>query len=260
MSLGTENLSVAGRLSNVSIHCPRGLVTAICGPNGAGKSTLLSCLADLQAPTSGRVLLGERTMAFASPRERAQWLGYLPQAPEVAWDVAVEVLVSLGRLPWSAAPLGENARAIEDAIEAMDLEGLRHRPVSKLSGGERARALMARVLATRPGWLLADEPLASLDLGHAAALMRRFRQQAQQGRGVVLVLHDLATAMNHADYVVVLDKGEVVAEGGPEAALTRETVSRVWKCRAQWLGDPGERALSVASPSPVMERGLAKYE
>ncbi|MBT0666912.1 ABC transporter ATP-binding protein [Novosphingobium profundi] len=256
MGMGTRELSVEGRLHEVTIQCRRGLVTAICGPNGAGKSTLLSCLADLQPVTSGSVRLGGRPMAFSSPRERARWLGYLPQSPEVAWDVAVEVLVSLGRLPWSDAPAGENAQAIEDAIAAMDLEELRHRPVSRLSGGERARALMARVLATRPGWLLADEPLASLDLGHGAALMRRFRQQAQQGRGVVLVLHDLATAMNHADHVVVLDKGRVVAEGVPEVALTQELISRVWKCRARWLGDPGERALSVASPSPVMERGL----
>ncbi|MCJ1959366.1 ABC transporter ATP-binding protein [Novosphingobium mangrovi (ex Hu et al. 2023)] len=256
MSLATENLSVGERLRDVSIQCRRGMITAICGPNGAGKSTLLSCLADLQETTSGRVMLGERPMRFKSPRERAQWLGYLPQAPDVAWDVAVEVLVSLGRLPWSDAPAGENAQAIEDAISAMDLEELRHRPVSRLSGGERARALMARVLATQPGWLLADEPLASLDLGHGAALMRRFRQQAQQGRGVVLVLHDLATAMNHADCVVVLDKGEVVADGPPETALTRDIVSRIWKCRAQWLGDPGERALSIASPSPASERGM----
>lgn len=260
MGLGCVNLSVEGRLRDVSIKCRRGLVTAICGPNGAGKSTLLECLANLQAPTSGQLMLGGRPMQFQSGEERARWLGFLPQTPEIAWDVAVEVLVSLGRLPWSDAPPGENVRAIEDAIAAMDLEALRHRPVSQLSGGERARALMARVLATQPGWLLADEPLASLDLGHAAALMRRFRQQADKGRGVILVLHDLAIAMNQADYVVVLDAGQVVAEGPPEEALSREVVSRVWKCRARWLGDPGERALSIASPSPVMERGLPMIE
>ncbi|MCJ2184567.1 ABC transporter ATP-binding protein [Novosphingobium sp. 1949] len=256
MSLGVESLSVAGRLGDVSILCRRGLVTAICGPNGAGKSTLLSCLADLQAPDAGRIVLGGRVMTFTSARERAQWIGYLPQSPEIAWDISVEVLVSLGRLPWAEAPAGENAVAIEDAIRDMDLEALRHRPVSSLSGGERARALMARVLATQPGWLLADEPLASLDLGHAAALMRRFRQQAQKGRGVVLVLHDLATAMNHADYVVVLDRGALVVEGPPEVALARDIISSVWKCRAQWLGDPGERALSIAPPSPVTGSAL----
>ena len=256
MTIEARALGVTGRLENVSLQAPRGTVTAICGPNGAGKSTLLSCLADLRRPDSGSVHLAGRPLHFTSPRERAQWLGYLPQSPEVAWDVSVETLVSLGRLPWIGAPARENTEAIEEAIATMDLAELRHRPVSHLSGGERARALMARVLATRPGYLLADEPLASLDLGHAAALMRRLRHQARQGRGVVLVIHDLATAMNHADYVVVLDRGHVASEGPPEVALTREIVSSVWKCPATWLGEPGERALSIGLPSPVSERGL----
>src|SRR5690606_16049300 len=106
------------------------------------------------------------------------------------------------------------------AIAAMDLEEFRHRPVSRLSGGERARVLMARVLATRPRWLLADEPLANLDLAHAAALIARFRDQAANGVGVVLVLHDLASAMNHADRVLVLERGKLAASGPPDEALS----------------------------------------
>lgn len=245
MALEARNLSLGNRLHDVSMQAPRGAVTAICGPNGAGKSTLLGCLADLERRDSGAVLLDGAALHFPTGRERARWLGYLPQSPEVAWDVSVEVLVSLGRLPWNGAPAPENAEAIEQAIAAMDLAPLRHRPVSQLSGGERARALMARVLATRPAWLLADEPLANLDLGHAASLMQRLREQARLGRGVVLVLHDLATAMNHADHVVVLDRGRVVSEGLPEIALAQEVVSEVWKCPVRWLGDPGERALSM---------------
>ncbi len=105
---------------------------------------------------------------------------------------------------------------------------------------------MARVLATGPDWLLADEPLASLDIGHAAALMRKLREQAQAGRGVVLVLHDLATAMNHADRVIVLDEGKLVADGPAAEALSETVIARTWHCRARWLGEPGARALSVA--------------
>ncbi|GFM30114.1 ABC transporter ATP-binding protein [Novosphingobium sp. PY1] len=250
MSLGASNLSVKNRLDGVSLQCRRGMVTAICGPNGAGKSTLLSCMAGLLRPDVGDVQLGGRPLSQCSTAQRAQWIGYLPQSPEVAWDVSVEVLVSIGRLPWKDAPAKEAQEAIDEAIAAMDLEALRHRPVSRLSGGERARALMARVLATRPGWVLADEPFANLDLAHAAALMRRFRQQTRAGRGVVLVLHDLATAMNHADQVVVLKNGRVEAEGPPEIALAREVIHRVWNCPARWLGDPGERALSLGQPSP----------
>lgn len=252
MSLGVSNITVEGRIQEVSVLCRRGMVTAICGPNGAGKSTLLACMAGLVRPETGDVLLGGRALSKVSIAQKAQWIGYLPQAPEVAWDVSVEVLVSLGRLPWRCAPAKEAQAAIDEAITAMDLEVLRHRPMSRLSGGERARALMARVLATQPGWLLADEPFANLDLAHAASLMRRFRQQAKAGRGVVLVLHDLATAMNHADQVLVLKSGRVEAEGPPEIALASKVIHRVWNCPARWLGEPGERALSLGQPSTFL--------
>lgn len=256
MGLGVRNITVSGRIAEVSVRCRRGMVTAICGPNGAGKSTLLSCLAGLIRPDVGDVLIGGRPLSKVSRAQKGQWIGYLPQAPEVAWDVSVEVLVSLGRLPWRGAPARETQAAIDEAILAMDLEALRRRPMSQLSGGERARALMARVLATQPGWILADEPFANLDLAHAASLMRRFRQQAEAGRGVVLVLHDLATAMNHADQVVVLKNGVVEAEGPPEFALASNVIHRVWNCPARWLGEPGERALSLGQSEPIARSAL----
>ena len=158
--------------------------------------------------------------------------------------MTVETLVSLGRLPWPSAP-AESAAAVNDAIAAMDLEPLRRRPVSKLSGGERARALAARVLAGRPRWLLADEPLANLDLAHARALIARLRAQADTGVGVVLVLHDLASAVNHADRVLVLDQGRLVADGAPQEALAAERIGAVWGVKAEWLGDAGSRALAL---------------
>lgn len=245
MTLQAVDLGMAGRLAGVSASLRPGEVTAICGPNGAGKSTLLACLAGLLPPDAGHVVLDGQPLSRFPHQARARAIGYLPQTPEVAWDVSVEVLVSLGRLPWRGAPAPDAQAAIDAAIAAMDLEAFRHRPVSRLSGGEKARALMARVLATRPGWLLADEPLASLDLGHAAALVARFREQARAGRGVVLVLHDLAMAKNHADRVVVLDKGVVAADGPPEQALASGIIERVWGCSVRWLGEPGARALSV---------------
>jgi len=243
--LGCLDLALTGRLVGVSAEFCPGEVTAICGPNGAGKSTLLSCLAGLLDPGSGTVALNGERLLSLRPALRARAIGYLPQTPEVAWDVSVEVLVSLGRIPWSGAPAGERQEAIDAAIAAMDLDAFRYRPVSHLSGGERARALMARVLATRPQWLLADEPLANLDLAHAAALVTRFREQAQAGSGVVLVLHDLATAMNHADRVLVLDKGAVAADGPPQEALSEDVIARVWGLEVRWIGDPDARALSI---------------
>ena len=246
MMLEARNLTIAERLDGVSARLNPGEITAICGPNGAGKSTLLSCLSGLLMPHSGDAALDGSRLAALSPVDRARAIGYLPQTPELAWDVSVEVLVSLGRIPWKGAPAAEAQAAIDGAIAALDLEAFRHRAVSQLSGGERARALMARVLATRPQWLLADEPLANLDLAHAGALLARFRQQAREGRGVVLVMHDLAMAMNHADRVLVLDRGRLAADGPPADALNAETIARIWGVETHWLGNDGAKALAVS--------------
>lgn len=234
------DLSVVGRLHGISAALEPGRITAICGPNGAGKSTLLQCLAGLIDPDGGEVRLGGAPLPHG--RERARQIGYLPQTGEIAWDLSVAALAGLGRLPHRDR--GETA--VAGALAALDLTRLADRPVSTLSGGERARVLLARVLAGEPDWILADEPLAALDLAHQLVLLARLREAAAQGAGVVLVLHDLALAMNHVDRVLVLDKGRVAADGAPEQALAEETIEQVWGVTARWLGETGGRAL-VAS-------------
>lgn len=240
MTLSAHELELPGRLSNVSLDLRPGELTAIVGPNGAGKSSLLACLAGLL--DGGEVRLEGAHLEEVHPHDRARAIGFLPQTPEIAWDVTVETLAALGRLPWPGA-LGE--AAIAAALEAMDLADLRARRVSRLSGGERARALLARVLAGEPRWLLVDEPLANLDLAHAAALMRKLKAEAKGGRGVVVVLHDLAAAMNHADRVIVLKGGKIAADGLPAEALDPEVIRAVWQVDARWLGDCGAKALST---------------
>lgn len=254
MELRAHSLSLPGRLNDVSMMARAGELTAIVGPNGAGKSSLLTCLAGLRAPATGAVMLGDENLATLPPRARAQRIGYLAQSPEIAWDVTVETLVSLGRLPWQASTFrrktpsaAEDRDAVENALANMELLTLRSRQLSQLSGGERARALAARVLAGNPDWIFADEPLANLDLAHAFTLIRHLHRESRDGRGVVIVLHDLAAAMNHADRVIVLDRGRVVADGPPETALTSELVTRVWQSPVQWLGEPGHRALVISA-------------
>ncbi len=252
--LVAQALIVEQRLAGISATLRPGEITAICGPNGAGKSTLLACLAGLLAPDSGSISFGGAPLSSLHPRERARVIGFLPQTPEVAWDVTVGTLVALGRLPWQGAPLSraaakpeEDTAAINAAIETMDLAALRRRVVQALSGGERARALVARVLAGSPRWLLADEPLANLDLGHQLALLGTLRKLArEQGLGVVLVLHDLAQAMNFADRVLVLAEGRVLADGAPEEALAEQIIAAGWGVKARWLGEPGAKALAAA--------------
>jgi iron complex transport system ATP-binding protein len=249
MTLAAENLSLERGgvrvAQSLTAALTPGTITAIVGPNGAGKSSLLLGLAGLLAPAEGRVTLDGRALEALAPRERAQAIGYLPQAPDIAWDVAVENLVALGRLPWR----DRGTTQVEAAIAALDLEPLRQRPVSRLSGGERARVLLARVLAGTPRWILADEPLAALDLAHQLGLIAHLKACARPengaGQGVVVVLHDLAHAMNHADRVLVLDRGALVADGAPEAALAPDVIARVWGVRARGLGEPGAMALQT---------------
>jgi len=244
MMLAACGLSIAGRLDSVSAKLRPGAVTAICGPNGAGKSSLLAALAGLLAPDGGEVMLDGAPLARLAARERARALGYLPQTAEVAWDIDVATLAGLGRLPWRTSA-AEDAAAVAGALAALDLDHLAARPVSQLSGGERARALLARVLAGKPRWILADEPLASLDLAHQAALLDRFRGLAETGIGVLLVLHDLSRARNRADRVLVLENGRLVADGLPGEALSEAVIAKVWGVEARWLGDPGALALST---------------
>lgn len=234
-------LTVPGRLNTVSVDLMPGQVTAIVGPNGAGKSTLLAALAGL---IPGNVTLNGQPLSAMAARERAMAIGYLPQHGDVAWNLSVESLVRLGRLPHRTSRDIDN-RAVAGALGTMALDDLAQRPVGTLSGGERARALLARALAGQPEWVLADEPLASLDLGHARSLMMHFRALAHGGKGVVLVLHDLAQAINHADQVIVLDRGRMAGSGAPDAALDSAVIEQVWGLRAHWLGEAGARALVV---------------
>ena len=249
MTLALHGATVAGRLNAATLELRPGEITAICGPNGAGKSTVLTVLAGLLKPGDGTATLDGELLASVASRSRAQAIGYLPQNAEIAWDVDVATLVGLGRLPWRTSP-DEDRLAIVDALTATDLADLAHRPVTQLSGGARARALLARVLAGKPRWILADEPLAALDLAHQAALLRTFRVLANDGVGVVLVLHDLARAMNGADRAVVLERGRIVADGPPFQSLASAQLAQTWDVAARWIGEPGQRALSL-DDSPI---------
>ena len=242
MNLSAANLAVPGRLAAITTTLRPGELTAICGPNGAGKTTLLRALAGLEP---GPVTLGETPLSAIAPLRRAQDIGYLSQHAEPAWNLTVEALVRLGRLPHRTSRAEDDAAAAA-ALTALDCAHLATRGIHTLSGGERARVLLARVLAGQPRWILADEPLASLDLAHAAALLAHFRQLADQGTGVVLVVHSLAHAMNHADRVIVLEDGHLAADGPPQTALSEEVIEHVWRVRAQWTGPQGAQALSLS--------------
>jgi iron complex transport system ATP-binding protein len=214
-------------LQEATLAIQPGQVTAIIGPNGAGKTSLIKALAGLIPPVSGTVEIDGQSLSSLSDRERALTIGYLPQEGTPAWAVTVDDLVSLGRLPHTSSPV-ENRAAIDTAMSATDITHLAHRTVDTLSGGELARAKIARVLAGKPRWILADEPLANLDPPHQRDTLTLLRTIAQQGVGVVTILHQLNAAVNYADAVVMLKSGRVVAQGSTRDTLTAETLAAVF--------------------------------
>lgn len=221
--MACSGLQVPGRLSGIDLSVWPGEVVGIIGPNGAGKSTLLAALAGLQRGT-GEVRLDGRALSAIPPRERAQLLGYLPQAGQSAWALSVRDVVAMGRLPWGDA----DAQAIAAALSATGADRLADRRIDRLSGGEQARVWLARVLAGQPRVLLADEPVASLDLFYQRAVMDALRRFADAGNAVLVAIHDLGLAARHCDRLLLLANGQLRADGLPQDVLDPDRLGAVY--------------------------------
>ncbi|MFB2532053.1 ABC transporter ATP-binding protein [Paracoccus sp. p4-l81] len=210
-------------IDKVSLTIQPGQMMALVGPNGAGKSTLLRAALGLIGLAGGAVRLDGRPLAQFDTQERARRVAYLPQGHQTVWPVPVARVVGLGRLPHRgpfAAASPADAAAVAQAMAQTDITHLADRPVSALSGGERARVLLARALAVGAGVLLADEPISALDPRHQLEVMALLRAAADSGTAVVCVLHDLGLAARFCHSVAVLDHGRLVAEGPPDTALS----------------------------------------
>lgn len=221
MTISVEQLSVMSggstRLSDVTTRFERGRVTVLIGPNGAGKTTLLRCLLGLEAAASGRVLIDDRPLAALPRRDRARRLAWLPQSAAPQWNLSARELVGLGRLPWGG---GARDAEVDRALAATATTAFADRPIDQLSGGERARVFFARLLAGESDWILADEPLASLDPLHQQETLQLLATAAHdEGKGVIVILHELDAAANIADDIIILKDGRVIGDALEAAQL-----------------------------------------
>ncbi|RVT43693.1 ABC transporter ATP-binding protein [Sphingobium algorifonticola] len=242
VTLSIESLDVAlGRravLHGISATLAPGSLVGVIGPNGAGKSTLVRAMRGLVPAAAGRILIDGQPITTIPDAAIARRVAYLPQGQVLHWPLSVERLVALGRLPHLApfSAIGpQDQAAIDRALRRTDIAHLRARDATQLSGGERARALLARALAVEAPALIVDEPLGSLDPGHQMEVMELLRAQATAGTLVVAVLHDLSMAARFCDRVLLLDEGRLVADGAPEQVLTAQRIAAVYRMRV-WTG------------------------
>ncbi|TRW98379.1 ABC transporter ATP-binding protein [Paracoccus sp. M683] len=234
--MSLQGLTVTRRnrpvLRGISLRVEAGEFVGLLGPNGAGKSTLLEAALGLIP------FQGASDLATLPAHARAQHAAYLPQSREIAWPVSVENLVALGRIPWPGASGAQDRAAIDAAISRIGLDAFRHRTATRLSGGEQARALIARALAQNTPLLLADEPIAGLDPAQQLACLRLFATLADEGSSILASLHDLGLAARFCTRLILLAKGEILADGPPETVLTDENLSRVFGIAAHRIDTP----------------------
>ncbi|MBC3983013.1 heme ABC transporter ATP-binding protein [Streptomyces sp. AC536] len=226
-------------LDDVSLRVTAGEVLALVGPNGAGKSTLLSALAADLTPATGTVRVDGRPVADWSPGELALRRSVLPQSAALSFPFTVEEVVRMGRAPWVGTPAeDEDDPAVAAAMVTTEVAAFADRPFGALSGGERARTALARVLAQRTALLLLDEPTAALDLRHQELVLRVCRERAAAGDAVVVVLHDLGLAAAYADRTAVLHGGRIAADGPPDEVFGEELLSAVYRQPVEVLPHP----------------------
>lgn len=229
LSLGNKNV-----VEQMNVHVNAGEFVGLIGPNGAGKSSLLRILAGLIKPNSGLVELTPQNIPTAIEKIpaqlRARIMAYLAQHETPAWPLSVKNLVALGRSPWNSSvnTNADDELAVQNALAMTDVDLLAERPVTELSGGELQRALLARVFAGNPKLIIADEPIAALDVYHQLHIMELLHAHAQQGGAVIAALHDLSLAARFCSRLVLMNHGKLVAEGEPIAVLTPENLAQVY--------------------------------
>lgn len=233
-------VSVGGTtlVDDVSLRVAAGEIIALIGPNGAGKSMTLRAALGLVAAT-GEVTVGGKSVSLMSASARARRIAYLPQSVTTAWPARVRDVVALGRFAYGAAPgrlSNTDADVVDQSLDACGLTTFADRAVDTLSGGELARVHCARAFCANTPFLLADEPVAALDPAQAFRVMDLLRDKADDGLGVLVVLHDIALAARYADRLIMMKDGRILADGPVDEVLSEDALADLFGVRATVTG------------------------
>jgi iron complex transport system ATP-binding protein len=226
-------------LRSLSLSFERGQVYSLIGPNGSGKTSLLRALAADLMPTQGRIEIMGQDIFALSGIQRAQYIAYLPQERSIAWDLTAIEVAGLSGPDMAFSTSQINAR---DALTAVGLSDMADKPVSQLSGGQRSRVLLARVLVQMTPVILLDEPLTALDPAWQRRVMSLLRLRASKGACIIMSLHDLSLAAQGSDQLIGLHQGQVFAQGRPQTVLTEDHMRQVFELNGSF--DKGALQLS----------------
>lgn len=224
-----HNIGNLAILKDVNFTLPTGQIVALIGANGAGKSTLFNLMARMYVLQSGKISFDGNDINTTSDSQMAKVVAMLAQENHIQGRLRVRELLMFGRYPYhQGRPTQADKDKVEEMIATFELESLAERFLSDLSGGQRQRVLIAMVVCQDTLYLLLDEPLNNLDMYHAGRLMRQMKVLANQGKTVVIVLHDINQASQFADTVVMMKQGEVVSVGTPKEVLTVENMKTLY--------------------------------
>ncbi|KWX78174.1 ABC transporter [Paenibacillus riograndensis] len=250
MNLNVEHLSVsfanANIIKDVSLKVRNKQFVGLIGPNGCGKSTLLKSIYKVIKPSQGKVSLAEMNLMKSSPRLVAQKLGVVGQFNELSFDFTVREMVAMGRTPHKGmleTDNQEDANIVSAALHKVNLEGYADRSYNSLSGGEKQRVVLARVLAQQPEFMILDEPTNHLDIKYQLQILNIVKKL---DIGILAALHDLTLAAEYCDYLYVMKKGQVAACGKPEDILTKELIGQVFDVACETYRNPVTGALGIA--------------
>ncbi|OBY76099.1 iron ABC transporter ATP-binding protein [Acinetobacter gyllenbergii] len=218
-------------IRNFSLEFPAQQITSLIGPNGAGKSTLLMMMARLSRPNHGEILFKQKNITEIKIAEYAKHVATLRQSPDFKLRMTVEELVAYGRFPYSHGKLtATDQDQIDEALQFLNLETLRRSYLDELSGGQRQMAFLAMTIAQQTDVLLLDEPLNNLDMKHAVQIMQALRRLCdEQGRTIILVIHDINFAANYSDHIVALKHGNLRFSGPTQQVMTEQRLSDLYE-------------------------------